>query len=741
MAGRSRPLAAVTGIATVMRLSFGLAGTVASTCGAVSGDAPLLAQPLERVSCPGGVPIEGNARTSFGHSVVSHNEWVYVGTTGAILRYRVSSGDRLPSLTYVDRFELPASAVAHLQVVGMWIAKAGRRLYASRGLAPMGYPIVTYNSDDIAHLTIADDGTLAFEGWIGVEQAGVVRTDGKTLVAPLPLNGWPAEPTTPGILVVDLDEEGAPDVPLFVAMPNAGAPCRAAAVSGDWIAIGVPTAAVGGVNEIGRVGILHRTRGGVWQPTQWIECPPALAGPKTRFGMSVAIDGPTLVVGAPMLNGGLSLDGGAAIYRLNARNAWTLEHVVPPDPSLPAGANHSGASVAVHGDLVAIGGAGFSGTESPTGVARLFRRSRDSLELLLTELPAQGEQNLGRSVSFVDLDGESHLLVGSGPPEEAWAPPRLGAFLLLRSLTRELADCDGDGLRDGAAIDLNLVSDCDGDRIPDSCQAGDCDGDGINDRCGTAVVVNTDPQPYPNQALHLWPNVPPASTFAFFTARTVPSDASGFVSSVRIELGRELTSGSLSLGLYADPNQDGDPQDALLRWMSPIDVRSDAPVPLLVDIPPTLIGPPDTRYFVALIASGGSYVARSWSDPVWLGTTFYGGVNAGPYDLEHPGINGPIQPAIAGNAGLRFRSDVFFRAVSDVNEDRIPDDCLCPADLDASGAVDAIDLALLVAAWTTDGANDGQGPSLGDIDRDGLVGAMDLALLLGAWSSSTGSCG
>ena len=49
------------------------------------------------------------------------------------------------------------------------------------------------------------------------------------------------------------------------------------------------------------------------------------------------------------------------------------------------------------------------------------------------------------------------------------------------------------------------------------------------------------------------------------------------------------------------------------------------------------------------------------------------------------------------------------------------------ADLDNSGTVDAVDLAILLGAWGTTGAS-------ADIDRNGEVGASDLALLLNAWS-------
>lgn len=54
----------------------------------------------------------------------------------------------------------------------------------------------------------------------------------------------------------------------------------------------------------------------------------------------------------------------------------------------------------------------------------------------------------------------------------------------------------------------------------------------------------------------------------------------------------------------------------------------------------------------------------------------------------------------------------------------------CPADLDASGSVDGIDLAELLSAWGTGAPN-------ADINGDGIVGATDLTALLAAW----GACG
>jgi hypothetical protein len=51
----------------------------------------------------------------------------------------------------------------------------------------------------------------------------------------------------------------------------------------------------------------------------------------------------------------------------------------------------------------------------------------------------------------------------------------------------------------------------------------------------------------------------------------------------------------------------------------------------------------------------------------------------------------------------------------------------CTGDVDASGAVDASDMAMILGAW-----NSVQNPNE-DIDHDGVVGASDLTFVLANW--------
>jgi hypothetical protein len=57
--------------------------------------------------------------------------------------------------------------------------------------------------------------------------------------------------------------------------------------------------------------------------------------------------------------------------------------------------------------------------------------------------------------------------------------------------------------------------------------------------------------------------------------------------------------------------------------------------------------------------------------------------------------------------------------------------CSCDGDLNANGSVDAADLAILLGAWNTRGAES-------DLDGSGAVDAADLGILLGQWGACSG---
>jgi len=64
-----------------------------------------------------------------------------------------------------------------------------------------------------------------------------------------------------------------------------------------------------------------------------------------------------------------------------------------------------------------------------------------------------------------------------------------------------------------------------------------------------------------------------------------------------------------------------------------------------------------------------------------------------------------------------------------------PDDCECVADLNGDGAVNGVDLGVLLAYWgPTTSASASQ---RSDRNRDGVVDGIDLGYLLSRWGPCT----
>ena len=65
--------------------------------------------------------------------------------------------------------------------------------------------------------------------------------------------------------------------------------------------------------------------------------------------------------------------------------------------------------------------------------------------------------------------------------------------------------------------------------------------------------------------------------------------------------------------------------------------------------------------------------------------------------------------------------------VPDVNQNNVPDECDCLADIFVDGLVNGADLGIVLSQW-------GQGAgAASDINRDGTVDGTDLAIVLGTW--------
>ncbi len=114
----------------------------------------------------------------------------------------------------------------------------------------------------------------------------------------------------------------------------------------------------------------------------------------------------------------------------------------------------------------------------------------------------------------------------------------------------------------------------------------------------------------------------------------------------------------------------------------------------------------------------------------------------GVHDFQNCFLSfGAVYPLVEWSAdcdgnGIVDYGEILDGTLADTNANGVPDCCdagvscdPCPGDLNASGTVDAEDLAYVLFAW---GTNGGKTPEAG-INRDGTVDANDLSVVLGSW--------
>ncbi len=185
----------------------------------------------------------------------------------------------------------------------------------------------------------------------------------------------------------------------------------AVAVGGSWAAVGASRAAGGGTQR-GEVH-LFRFSGGVWAHRQRLGAPNPRNG--DRFGQSVAIsgDGNTLIVGAGTADrNGLRDPGAAYVFR---RSGETFVHEATLGPIVGQHASDQfGFSVAIDGDTAAVGAPLEDEPESASGAVYLFVREADgSWRQDGSRLRAPDGRQGDRFGSSVDVSGDL-VIVGAG---------------------------------------------------------------------------------------------------------------------------------------------------------------------------------------------------------------------------------------------------------------------------------------------------------------------------------------
>lgn len=262
-------------------------------------------------------------------------------------------------------------------------------------------------------------------------------------------------------------------------------------------------------------------------------------------------------------------------------------------------------------------------------------------------------------------------------------------------------DCDANGVRDSLELSEH---DCNGNGLHDACDVAleileDCNGNGLGDECEKATVVaraSGQRGPIGVQAPVSWEVTDALPAAAPVTLRfRANGDFSGALESV------ELRIGTTSLGSYLAGTEDC----LELDWVT-VEIEQDA---FNAEIPPS--GDLEIHALASIAVD-----PDRCNDGTWI-----------EFELEYISA----APADCNANGLIDSCEIAAGLATDANENGVIDSCesglsKCPADLDASGAVDAADLGQLLDAW-------GDTAGVADIDGDGVVSAADLSLLLLAW--------
>ena len=122
------------------------------------------------------------------------------------------------------------------------------------------------------------------------------------------------------------------------------------AISGETVVVGAPFDDGAAGFDQGSAYVFVRS-GGVWSQQQKLEASDAAAG--DMFGSSVAISGETVVVGAPLDDGAAGTDQGSAYVFVRSGGVWSQQQKL--EASDAAAVDCFGFSVAISGETVVVG--------------------------------------------------------------------------------------------------------------------------------------------------------------------------------------------------------------------------------------------------------------------------------------------------------------------------------------------------------------------------------------------------
>ena len=165
--------------------------------------------------------------------------------------------------------------------------------------------------------------------------------------------------------------EGAPGALVLAATLTTPAPNpyssfgRAVALSGDLLAVGDPVTPAPNGEDFGAVH-LYRAGPAGWSFEMTLLPPNAGTGPVAYFGQAIALEGDRLYVGAPFNQGPSNTCAGAVFVYERTGAQWTLRQALTEPTGALSG--NFGAALALEGPTLAVGAWGHLGPSGTSGV-------------------------------------------------------------------------------------------------------------------------------------------------------------------------------------------------------------------------------------------------------------------------------------------------------------------------------------------------------------------------------------
>lgn len=148
----------------------------------------------------------------------------------------------------------------------------------------------------------------------------------------------------------------------------------AIALEDDILVVGAPVNDAEGA-AAGAAYVFMRNQGGSNRWGQVLRLEPTGLDAADRFGTSVAIEGDTIAVGAPLENDGAGADGAVYLFRQNQGGSNTWGQIKKIKVGTPTFLDRVGSTVALAGDVLVVGADQDGESQPGSGAAYVFERN------------------------------------------------------------------------------------------------------------------------------------------------------------------------------------------------------------------------------------------------------------------------------------------------------------------------------------------------------------------------------